>query len=78
MVNTTERNALVVATFQELAPGRKAVAFAADVQHAEDLAGAFRWVGWASGAWVGVVGIEGGSFLLDLIPMKQISRRDLH
>jgi len=41
-VNTKERNELVIKSYQEHAPGRKALAFCANVQHSEDLAEIFR------------------------------------
>jgi len=40
-VNTKERNKLVVKSYLEYAPGRKAIAFCANIQHAEDLAEMF-------------------------------------
>jgi len=41
-VNTKERNELVIKSYQEHAPGRKAIAFCANVQHSEDLAAMFK------------------------------------
>ena len=41
-VNTKARNELVVHTYRELAPGRKALTFTVDVQHAEDLSAEFQ------------------------------------
>jgi superfamily II DNA or RNA helicase len=41
-VNTPARNRLIVETYLELAPQRKALAFTVDVQHASDLAGEFQ------------------------------------
>lgn len=44
-VNTPERNALVVDSYQALADGRQALVFAVDVQHTKDLCAAFQWAG---------------------------------
>jgi superfamily II DNA or RNA helicase len=52
-VNTPERNAAVVAAYLEHAAGRKALAFTADVQHALDLAQAFRESGVEAAAVYG-------------------------
>ena len=41
-VNTDKRNKLVVDSYFNYAYGRKAIAFCANVQHAEDLAEMFR------------------------------------
>jgi superfamily II DNA or RNA helicase len=41
LVNTKQRNELVVKSYCDYAPGRKALAFCADIRHAEDLAGMF-------------------------------------
>ena len=40
-VNTKERNELVIKSYQEHAPGRKTIAFCANIQHSEDLAEMF-------------------------------------
>ena len=42
LVNTPGRNRLVVDSYLELAAGRRAIAFCCSIQHAEDLAEAFR------------------------------------
>jgi ATP-dependent helicase IRC3 len=47
-VNTPERNALIVSAWRDNARGRKTIAFTADVQHAKDLASAFRTNGIAA------------------------------
>lgn len=41
-VNTSERNAFIVAKFKIYAPERKSIAFCVDVQHCKDLAAAFQ------------------------------------
>jgi superfamily II DNA or RNA helicase len=46
VVNTPERNALIVATYREHLEGRKAVVFTAGVEHAEDLAAVFTEAGY--------------------------------
>lgn len=40
-INTTERNRIIVASFKQYAEGRRAAAFCAGVQHAQDLAECF-------------------------------------
>jgi ATP-dependent helicase IRC3 len=52
VVNTKERNRLVVENYLELAPERKALVFAADLNHAKSLAEMFKTQG-VSAAWVG-------------------------
>lgn len=49
-IDTPERNALIVRAYRDLAPGRPAIAFCADVAHAGHLAEAFRSLGHASEA----------------------------
>ena len=51
-MNTTERNAFIVAKFKEYAPERKGIAFCCDVQHCKDLSDAFEAAGIeASSVW---------------------------
>ncbi|MFN3468028.1 MAG: DEAD/DEAH box helicase, partial [Candidatus Brocadiales bacterium] len=52
-VNTVHRNRLVVTSYLEKANGRKAIAFAVDVQHVYDLNETFKSYGVASEALVG-------------------------
>ena len=51
IINTKERNRLVVENYQELAADRKALVFAADLNHAKNLAEMFKSQG-VSAAWV--------------------------
>jgi superfamily II DNA or RNA helicase len=51
VINTKERNRLVVETYMELAAERKALVFAADLNHARSLAEMFKTQG-VSAAWV--------------------------
>lgn len=44
-VNTVERNEFIVAKYNEYAPGRKGIAFCADIQHCKDLAITFKRMG---------------------------------
>jgi superfamily II DNA or RNA helicase len=57
-VNLPARNRLVARAYAEHAPGRRAVVFAADVAHAQDLAVAFREQGVRSEAVWGAMGRE--------------------
>ncbi len=50
VLNTANRNALIVQTYREHCRGRKALAFVATVKHAEDLAATFRASGVAAEA----------------------------
>lgn len=46
VVDTAERNALVVSSYHDIAPGRKAIVFAANVAHSKHLAEVFRLAGY--------------------------------
>ncbi|MDP2661269.1 MAG: DEAD/DEAH box helicase [Dehalococcoidia bacterium] len=52
-VNTPERNALVVAAYQEHAAGRQALVFCVDVAHTEDMLDAFTSAGVSAGMVTG-------------------------
>lgn len=58
VLNSSERNALIVSAYQTHAPGTKAIVFAAGVQHAHDLAQTFRSVGLAAEAVDGTMPLE--------------------
>lgn len=49
-VNTAERNALIVRTWREFAPGRRTIVFCVDVAHAKDMQRAFSAKGIRAGA----------------------------
>lgn len=57
-VNTTDRNALLVAAYRQHADGRRALAFAAGVAHAHALAAAFRSAGIPAEAVDGSMPLE--------------------
>jgi superfamily II DNA or RNA helicase len=50
VVNTPERNALVIRAWRELAPGRRTIVFCVDVTHARDMHRAFSDAGIRAGA----------------------------
>ncbi len=58
VVNTANRNELIVQAFQEHAAGRKAIVFTAGVAHAYALAGAFRKSGVSAAAIDGSMGLS--------------------
>ncbi len=53
LVNTPERNALVVRAFMEKAAGRKAITFCCNIQHVLDMTDAFL----AQGGWGACIGL---------------------
>jgi ATP-dependent helicase IRC3 len=57
-VNTPERNAAAVKAWRDLAEGRLTIVFCADVQHAKDVAEAFRDIGVTAEAVWGDMGME--------------------
>jgi superfamily II DNA or RNA helicase len=63
-VNTPERNRAVVEAFCARAPGRKAITFCVDVQHARDLAGAFGAAGVRAAVVTGDVDLRERRVLL--------------
>ena len=57
-VNNEERNKLAVEAYKDKAPGKKAIVFCVDVQHAEDMASTFNEAGISCGVITGAMKTE--------------------
>jgi len=72
-INTPERNTLVVRSYQQLAGGRKAVAFCCSIDHAENMAELFRDLGVPAEALHSGLDYERRKELLDMHNRGEVS-----